>query len=94
VALITLRPATIQDAQVLLEWRNDPETRKNSHTMDEIKMEDHMKWLYGVLSSGGRYLLIAELRESLESEVTAPVGTVRLDLSGDICELSWTVAPL
>ena len=43
---IKLRPATMDDARVLLNWKNDPVMRKFSiETHDEIKMEDHLKWL-------------------------------------------------
>lgn len=43
---MNLRPMTMADADKMLEWKNDPETRKFaivSH--DEIKKEDHYKWL-------------------------------------------------
>lgn len=41
-----LRPMTMADADKMLEWKNYPETRQfaiASH--DEIKKEDHYKWL-------------------------------------------------
>jgi len=48
---IRLRPATIKDANILLEWKNDPTMRKFSiKTHDEIKLEDHLKWLEKHLS--------------------------------------------
>lgn len=43
---MTLRPMTMDDADFMLELKNDPQTRKFaivSH--DEIKKEDHYKWL-------------------------------------------------
>ena len=44
-ALLDLREATIQDADLLLEWRNDPETRNASHNTGEVQREDHISWL-------------------------------------------------
>ncbi|MEK9207617.1 MAG: GNAT family N-acetyltransferase [Patescibacteria group bacterium] len=44
--MIDLRPMTMKDADRMLEWKNYPETRKfaiASH--DDIKLEDHLKWL-------------------------------------------------
>ena len=36
----------MDDAQALLNWKNDPVMRRFSiATHDEIKMEDHLKWL-------------------------------------------------
>ncbi|MBW6487332.1 MAG: hypothetical protein K0B01_14400 [Syntrophobacterales bacterium] len=71
---ITLRPATIQDADMLLDWRNDPETRKASHSTSEVVTEEHIAWLTKTLGNANRRLLVAE-------EDGAPVGTVRADLS-------------
>jgi RimJ/RimL family protein N-acetyltransferase len=43
---IKLRPATMEDSDKLLEWKNDPVMRKFSIvTGDIIKKEDHIKWL-------------------------------------------------
>lgn len=43
---IRLRKATLEDAEILLNWKNDPETRKWAIvTHDKIKMENHIKWL-------------------------------------------------
>ncbi len=83
---IKLRPATIQDADLLLEWRNDPETRSASHKTAVVQREEHISWLLKTLDNPSRRLLIAE-----ENEV--PVGTVRADFSDGVYELSWTVAP-
>ncbi len=83
---ITLRPASMDDANILLEWRNDPETRRSSHNTSEVVWEEHLAWLKKTLSNTNRRLLVAE-------ENGAPVGTVRADLSEGVWELSWTIAP-
>jgi len=84
---IILRPATIQDADLLLEWRNDPETRKASHNTAEVQRDEHISWLSRTLNNPNRRLFVAE-------EDGAPVGTVRAELSEGVWELSWTVSPL
>jgi RimJ/RimL family protein N-acetyltransferase len=83
---ITLRSATIQDADLLLEWRNDPKTREASHNTGEVERNEHVSWLLRTLKNPNRRLLVAE-------ENGTPVGTVRADFSESVWELSWTVAP-
>lgn len=83
---ITLRPATIKDADILLEWRNDPETREASHNTAEVQKSDHMSWLSRTLGNSDRRLYVAE-------ENGKPVGTVRADFADGVWELSWTVSP-
>ncbi|MDB5815291.1 MAG: GCN5-like N-acetyltransferase [Rhodocyclales bacterium] len=84
---IVLRPATLQDAALLLGWRNDPLTRLSSHSADEIPLDEHLAWLNRILSDPLRQLFIAE-------ETRGPVGSVRADNeSNGMTLLSWTVAP-
>lgn len=42
----TLRPMTMADADKMLEWKNDPQTRRFAiATHDMIEKEDHYHWL-------------------------------------------------
>ena len=84
--VIRLRPVTIQDADLLLDWRNDPETRNASHNTEIVQREEHISWLTRTLNNPSRQLFIAEEKE-------VPVGTVRADFADGVYELSWTVAP-
>jgi RimJ/RimL family protein N-acetyltransferase len=83
---IKLRPATIHDAGMLLEWRNDPETRNASRDTSVVQREDHEVWLRNIFKNSKRRLFVCE-------ENGLPVGTVRADFSDGVYELSWTVAP-
>ena len=83
-----LRPATMEDADLLFLWRNDPETRKNSHTTEEVPYDNHVAWLRSSLTNSRRRLLIAI--------ADVPIGTVRYDWQdqqNQAVELSWTIAP-
>lgn len=82
---ISLRLATIQDTDLLLEWRNDPETRKACHNTAIVQREEHISWLSRTLDNPNRRLYIAE-------ENSVPVGTVRADLSEGVWELTWMVS--
>lgn len=84
--MLTLRPATIEDAELLLSWRNDPETRARSHNSNQVEMASHVAWLADTLGNPTRQLFVAE-------KDGVPVGTSRADFDGSCHELSWTVAP-
>jgi RimJ/RimL family protein N-acetyltransferase len=84
--LLRLRPATIEDARILFEWRNDPQVRAASHKQDKISFEAHLSWLKSALANPDRRLYIAE-------EDGMSVGTVRSDWANDAYTLSWTVRP-
>jgi RimJ/RimL family protein N-acetyltransferase len=79
-----LRPATLQDAALLLEWRNDELTREASINAEPVGWDSHIAWLEASLKNPRRKLLIGETDRA--------VGTVRIDY-GEETELSWTVAP-
>ena len=81
-----LRPATLEDAKILFEWRNDPQVRAASHNQGEISFDDHLAWLEGSLANPNRKLYIAE-------EDGVSVGTVRADWAENAYTLSWTVSP-
>jgi RimJ/RimL family protein N-acetyltransferase len=70
--LPTLRRATEADAELLLEWRNDPDTRAGSFQQEPIGLEEHRAWLGRVLADPERVLLVVELDG-------VPSGSVRLD---------------
>lgn len=85
--MIRFRDATMNDADLLLRWRNDPLTRMMSKGSDAIDIEEHVRWLNGVIKDKCRQLYIAFHEDRA-------IGTMRVDWSGDsVGELSWTIAP-
>jgi spore coat polysaccharide biosynthesis predicted glycosyltransferase SpsG/ribosomal protein S18 acetylase RimI-like enzyme len=88
---LVARTASLQDARLLWEWRNDPDTRTGSRQGEPVPWPDHLAWLESSLTRSDRRLLVAE-------DGAGPVGTVRWDLEreGD-SERGWqvsiTVAP-
>jgi RimJ/RimL family protein N-acetyltransferase len=88
---LEVRPATADDAALLLRWRNDPEVRAWSRSTEETPREEHEAWLRGVLADPDRHLLVV-----LRASDGEPVATTRYDLvTGDRSgwEISITVAP-
>ncbi|WP_054308988.1 GNAT family N-acetyltransferase [Mesorhizobium sp. 1M-11] len=67
-----LRPATIDDAQLLLDWRNEPLTRAMSVNTEPVGWEIHLKWLSARLARSEPGLYICENDGSL-------CGMVRID---------------
>ncbi len=88
--LLHIRLATIEDAKMLFEWRNDEETRRASGTTALLDWDKHVQWLEKVLSGGfpGRTLHI------VETGAGEPIGTMRSDERDDgFVEVSYTIAP-
>jgi RimJ/RimL family protein N-acetyltransferase len=86
-APIALRPATADDARLLLDWRNDPDARAASFDQEEIDLEQHRKWLAGRLADPACALFVVE-REGI------PAGSVRLEREGsDSAEIHVAIAP-
>src|SRR5829696_2800333 len=86
-AELYLRPAVAADRDLLLKWRNDPQTRSVSRDVHVISADEHDTWLKRVLADPTRRLLIAELDG-------APIGEVRFDRLGPGCyEVSISLAP-
>ena len=81
-----LRPATIEDAEIILEWRNDEETRHNSFSKDRIDLETHKKWFKSKLEDRNCFLFMMEMDGER-------VGQIRLDRVDDVGEISYTIAP-
>lgn len=81
-----LRPASMDDSELLLAWRNDPLTRQTSINSDPLDAAHHQAWLSDGLADPKREILIAVIEDE-------PVGTARIDREGQVSELSWTVSP-
>lgn len=81
----SMREASFDDWQFLLNLRNDPVTRAASRQTEEIDAQNHRDWLKRVLADSNRQIYIAE-------SAASPVGMVRIDIGADECEISWAVA--
>ena len=78
-----LREASMEDAAIILEWRNDPVTVANSITKCGVTPEAHLKWMENVIQNPLRKLFILEVDGY-------PVGQLRLDLKeNSIAEISY-----
>jgi RimJ/RimL family protein N-acetyltransferase len=76
----------VNDAELLRGWRNDPETRRRSFTKTSVSVAEHRAWLRTRLASSRAAIWIF-------SDGSVPVGQVRVDVDGDVAEVSIVVAP-
>ena len=82
-----LRKITLGDSEVLLNWRNDSVTRRNSHTPSSVDVDEHQAYLNKTINSSQRSQFILEYNG-------VPVGTISEDKWGDQeFKLSYTVSP-
>lgn len=70
--MITVRSATAEDAQLLLDWANEPTTRAAGFHRDAIDPGSHRRWLTARLASPTSRLYIGLAEER-------PIGQVRLE---------------
>ena len=83
-----LRKAVMDDAELILKWRNDEKTRENSFSSDVIALEDHIKWLSRKLEDSKCHMYMLE-------DGGEAVGNIRLDIldNDDVGEISYMIAP-
>lgn len=70
---IAFRPVVLDDWELLLDWANDPVTRKNSFQTAAISTEEHKKWLAAKLKDPSCLMLLAM------TGAGEPFGQVRFD---------------
>ena len=80
--VVKLRPATLNDASMLLAWRNDLNTRLASKNVGLVDEATHARWLDERLRDPKDHLYIA-------MEDDAPVGVGRIQDA----EVSLTISP-
>lgn len=81
-----IRTVTLDDADVLLAWRNDPATRAASRSTESVDTDEHRRWLTTMLERPDALLMIAE-------DDGEPVGHVRFVGSDGSAEVSIVIAP-
>jgi|SRR6218665_3149354 len=82
--MITSRQANINDAQLIFDWSNDQETRKNSFNSEPIEWNSHVLWFEQRLKNND-LILIFEID-------TQPIGMVRFSISNSNATIGVMVA--
>jgi UDP-2,4-diacetamido-2,4,6-trideoxy-beta-L-altropyranose hydrolase len=84
---LTVRPASLEDELLLLDWANDPLVRKNSFDTGTLDSDTHRLWFFERLRNPDSYQIFI-----LQTESGLPVGQVRFERSDDAWEISYSVA--
>ena len=79
-------PACMDDAVLLLKWRNDPLTRSMSLTTDEIDWETHIDWFKGKISCDNSDIYVVHHKD-------LPIASIRCEQKDGYSEISWVMAP-
>ena len=66
---VTLRPLQLEDAELVVQWRNDPEIRKQLFSQEPLTIESHLEWFRRPKSNRLDFVICLH-----ESE--RPIGTV------------------
>jgi UDP-2,4-diacetamido-2,4,6-trideoxy-beta-L-altropyranose hydrolase len=74
---MSLRPATVRDESLLLDWANDHAVRMHAFDQQTISAEQHHAWLTRRLGNAACTILIGEDEHGL------PLGQVRFERNGD-----------
>jgi UDP-2,4-diacetamido-2,4,6-trideoxy-beta-L-altropyranose hydrolase len=82
---VTLRPATKDDAALLLDWRNDSEAIRFSVSGHGVNPAEHREWLSARLNDPSTHLWIAE-------QGGDAVGQVRVDVQDGTGTVSVAIA--
>ncbi|MFW2501332.1 GNAT family N-acetyltransferase [Clostridium diolis] len=81
---ITLERISKEDCDLLFNWANDTEVRKNSFNSDKILYENHIKWFNNKINSDKCSIFI--LKENRIS-----VGQVRIDIENSTVIISYSI---
>jgi len=82
---IALREATFDDAELLHEWRNDPTTREQSFSRDEVDQTTHRRWLSAKLAARDHTRIWIVTAEGND------VGQIRYEKREGFAEISFSV---
>jgi UDP-2,4-diacetamido-2,4,6-trideoxy-beta-L-altropyranose hydrolase len=85
-ALVTLRPADVEDCRRVWLWRNDEETRRASFDSSSIPFEAHERWFAESLRNPDRKMYIVIAGDQ-------PSGVIRLDIAGRQGTVNIHLAP-
>ncbi|WP_461474694.1 GNAT family N-acetyltransferase [Microbacterium sp. HJ5] len=68
------RAAGLDDAAMVLTWRNDPDTRRMSLQTDVVPLDQHVRWFTASLADPRRVILIVD-----DTRTGEPVAMCRFD---------------
>jgi len=79
---VTLRPATLGDAEMVFCWRNDPFLVMRGSSQKTVTWKEHLQWFQATVSGSERKMFIVLVGAE-------PAGQVRFDrVNNETCKIS------
>lgn len=82
---IFLRNATESDIELVYNWANDDEVRRNSFSTEQIKYEDHIIWYQNSLKNDNIKIYIL-------TSNGVDIGIIRLNIYESSAEISYSIS--
>ena len=82
---LSLRQVNPADVDLLYEWANDPEVRKNAFHTEPIPYENHVKWFSKMLEDPSVYQYILYWNE-------LPIGQIRLNVEDGEALIGYSIS--
>ncbi len=79
-----LREAVKGDMDLLFQWANEAETRRNSFSVREISYEEHRQWFLKLLSDDTK-------RQYIYMDGQIPIGQIRAAVQEEKAEISYSI---
>ena len=79
-----LRPVKASDVDILYNWVNDIDVRRNSFSQKKISYEEHCKWFCEKINDSSTELYILENGET-------NIGLIRLEFNDDKILISYSI---
>lgn len=86
-SLLSVEKASLDDARLIYDWRNDPRVRQCSIDQTVLDFDRHVEWFRQKLSSSTSFFLIAK------EEFGRPVACVRFDCAASSANISIYTDP-
>lgn len=83
--ILTYRLADEDDVDLLFQWANDDDVRRNSFSSAKIPYEDHLKWFSKILTDKNCEIYIFYHEEK-------PVGQIRLNYLSRNALISYSIS--
>lgn len=82
---LTLRNATITDLNLVFDWNNDPEVRRQSFNPEPILFDNHTSWFTAKLEDAACKFYIAEAAGT-------PAAQIRFDIKDNTATISYLIS--
>ncbi|ALB44529.1 N-acetyltransferase [Clostridium beijerinckii NRRL B-598] len=81
---VMIEPASKKDCDLLFNWANDEDVRKNSFNSGKIIYQEHIKWFSNVINSNECFIFILKFKD-------ISVGQIRINVKNKKAIISYSI---